>query len=103
MKTRNALRALALLMSLLLLCGCGKGGGTADAKTMKLTRTEGTAHVSDENRQDKPIYENMNLYSGYAVGTEQASFAWIDLDALKILEMDQESRGRSPRRTNTCA
>lgn len=34
----------------------------------------------------------MNLYDGYQIGTETESYAWINLDAVKLLEMDEDSQ-----------
>lgn len=61
------------------------------ATEMKLKKTEGTASVKNESSQDQPVRENMNLYNGYQVDTKQESYAWIDLDAVKLLKMDQNS------------
>ncbi len=80
---------LALLLALSLLpAGCK---GTARATTMHLLRTLGSAFVTDEAGKDVKLRENLNLYSGYQVGTEPASYAWIDLDSVKLAKLDAES------------
>ena len=75
------------LFTLLSLCCCGK----SSANEMKLVKTEGSAHVSDENRMEQKIRENMNLYSGYNVGTQESSYAWINLDSAKLLTLNESS------------
>lgn len=58
-----------VLMIVLLLAGCGGGEGTATA--MKLARTEGTVGVSDEKGEAVSPVENLSLYGGYGMGTEE--------------------------------
>ena len=74
---------------LLPLAACGAGGTTA--ATMHLRRTEGTVSVSDGDGKDLPALDNLGLYSGYGVGTRPASYAWIDLDDVKLAKLDQNS------------
>ena len=92
--TKHISLPLILAMLLMLTTGCGKSGsvGSADAGSMKLEAFEGTAHVTDESGSEADAREHMNLYSGYGVGTEQTSYAWIDLDADKMLKLDEVSR-----------
>ncbi len=78
-----------VLMIVLLLAGCGGGEGTATA--MKLARTEGTVGVSDEKGEAVSPVENLSLYGGYGMGTEEKSHAWIDLDSVKLAKMDEDS------------
>lgn len=61
------------------------------ASEMKLVETAGAVNVTDGNSTEQPVLENMNLYSGYRIGTEAVSYAWIDLDETKLLKMDQNS------------
>ena len=86
MKSRLVSIVLAAAM-LAGLCACRK----TTANEMKLLRTEGAAHVSDENRVEQKIRENMNLYTGYEIGTEESSFAWINLDSVKLLTLNESS------------
>ena len=84
MKTRNQVRrctALLLALSLLLLAGCG---GKAAATTMRLMRTEGEVGVSDDDGKSVAPKEDLGLYSGYGVDTQSASFAWINMDDVKL-------------------
>ncbi len=80
---------LALLLALSLLTACGGGG--ASAAGMRLRKTEGTVAVQDDGGADVTPKENLNLYSGYGVATQAASYAWIDLDAAKLTKLDESS------------
>ena len=66
-------------------------GKETTATTMHLKRTEGTVTVSDGAGKDVPLLENLGLYSGYGVKTRPESYAWINLDDVKLTKMDQES------------
>lgn len=91
MKTKNHVyRCTALLLAaLLLLTSCGKG--SADAATMRLMRAEGEVGVLDEAGQSVEPKENLGLYSGYGVNTRPASFAWINLDDVKLTKLNEKS------------
>ena len=85
--TRIAGMAMALgLMVLGAACG-----NQAAATTMKLAGTEGETFVRDEEKELEPVAD-MNLYSGYLLGTEQEGYLWIDLDSVKLAKMDENSR-----------
>lgn len=79
-----------LLAAALLLAGCGGGTGTG-AASMKLKRAEGTVGVLDAEGAALEPKENLGLYSGYRVDTETESYAWIDLDSVKLAKLDQNS------------
>ncbi len=85
MRKRTAAWLLALF---LLLSACGGGR----ASSMKLARTEGAVGVSDEKGQDIQVREALKLYSGYGVDTQAASYAWIDLDQVKLAKLDEDSQ-----------
>ena len=79
---------LCITFSLALGCtGCGGAG----AATMFLRKTEGTVTVSDAGGQEIAPEENLGLYSGYTVGTGFKSYAWIDLDKVKLTKLDADS------------
>ncbi len=85
-------RMAALLLALALALGCaGCGGAGASAASMFLRKTEGTVAVTDAAGGDVAPKENLGLFSGYAVGTEAESFAWIDLDKVKLAKLDENS------------
>ena len=81
-----------LLALALLLTSCGGGSGAAaTAATMHLRRTEGTVSVADsEGKSVKPT-KDLGLFSGYGVDTQAESYAWIDLDEVKLTKLDQNS------------
>ena len=86
-KTTTRLAALALSLALLL-TSCAGG---ASATTMHLRKTEGAVGVSDGEGKELTPKDNLGLYSGYQVGTQAESYAWIDLDKVKLTKLDQDS------------
>lgn len=86
-ETFTRLTALALSLALLL-TSCGGG---ASATSMHLRKTEGTVDVSDGEGKEVAAKDNLGLYSGYQVGTWEKSYAWIDLDKVKLTKLDQDS------------
>ena len=85
--TSKRLTALALVLALLL-ASCA---GETSATTMYLRKTEGTVDVSDGEGKDITPKDDLGLYSGYQVGTQAESYAWIDLDKVKLTKLDQDS------------
>ena len=71
MKTTKRLTALALSLALLL-TSCSGG---ASATSMHLRKTEGTVGVSDGEGKDITAKDDLGLYSGYQVGTQEKSYA----------------------------
>lgn len=90
-KTYLSQRFLIILIALLSALVLGSCGG-AKATSMHLNRTEGTVSVRDGAGKDVAPAENLNLYSGYGVGTGSDSYAWIDLDQVKLTKLDQDSQ-----------
>lgn len=90
MKKNTALmRMLALGMALVMLCtACGD---SAKASTMRLMRTKGNVGILNEEGEKISPEEEMRLYSGYHVSTRRRSFAWINLDNVKLSKMDASS------------
>ena len=87
-KTTTRLTALALSLALLL-TSCSGG---ASATSMHLRKTEGTVGVSDGEGKELTPKGNLGLYSGYQVGTQAESYAWIDLDRVKLTKLDADSQ-----------
>ncbi len=82
-------RTVTLLMAvMLLLTACGP---SASAAAMSLAKAEGTVGIADGDGKSVPVAEDRSLYSGYQVGTEAKSHAWISLDDVKLVKMDEES------------
>ena len=92
MRKKLAAMLLSVVMAVgfLPLSACN-GGRKDTAASMHLRRTEGTVSVSDGSGKDVPLLDNLGLYSGYGVGTQSASYAWIDLDDVKLAKLDQKS------------
>ena len=84
-------KLLAMFLTVVMAAGLAACSGGATAATMHLRRTEGTVAVSDGSGKDVPLLDNLSLYSGYGVGTRSASYAWIDLDDVKLTKLDQNS------------
>lgn len=85
----KAVSSLLIAAALLACTSCGKEN---EAATMKLIKAEGAVSVDDaKGKSLKPI-ENMGLHSGYGVGTQTESYAWINLDDVKLAKLDQDSR-----------
>lgn len=86
-RSAAVLLAAVLFANMFLLTACG---GTA-AASMHLKRTEGTVHVADGEGQALTPEEDLALYSGCRVGTGAESYAWIDLDKVKLTKLDARS------------
>ncbi len=97
MKQRETMlfrRGVALLLALSLaasLAGCGEAGTGASGAVMFLRKTEGTVTVSDAEGQRVEPAERLGLYSGYGVETKEESFAWIDIDKVKLAKLNENS------------
>lgn len=91
MKKNLYRRGLALLLAVCTLLSCAGCGEKVSAATMHLRKTEGTVGVSDNEGKGVELRENLGLYSGYGVGTEATSYAWIDLDSVKLTKLDENS------------
>ena len=63
----------------------------ASASTLRLTKTEGTVSVTNQNGRSLPVFADMQLYSGYQAATQEASYAWISLDDSKLTKLDAVS------------
>ncbi len=86
MKNRRTVTLLMAVMLLLTACG-----PSASAAAMSLAKAEGTVGIADGDGESVPVSEDRRLYSGYQVGTEAKSHAWISLDDVKLVKMDEES------------
>lgn len=64
---------------------------TAAATTLRMKKTEGQVNVSNYNGKIISLIEDMKLYNGYHVGTEEESYAWVSLDDTKLVKLDAVS------------
>lgn len=84
-------RGLSFLLATALVCTACQAPGKAVATTMHLIHTEGQVNISDGKGNDVEVREELDLYGGYEVGTLTESYAWINLDKVKLTKMDQDS------------
>lgn len=84
-------RVLAWVLVAALSGSAASCGGRTEAASMKLRKTEGKVEVEDSKGKDIEPEEQMHLYSGYLVGTRKESYAWIDLDHVKLTKVDAKS------------
>ncbi len=90
MKKKGFIRITAMLMASVLLCtACG--GSEGRATTMYLMQTVGTVEVANEKGKAVEVAEQLKLYSGYDLDTAEESYAWINLDNVKLTKMDEKS------------
>lgn len=94
MKRKNSVWRVAALLAAVSLLGTACAGKPASASTMELKKTEGTVDISDEKGKSVSVLENMKLYSGYQMETGGESYAWIDLDHVKLAKMDEDSEAQ---------
>ena len=91
MKEKTATqRLLSLLLACVLCLTCTPVAfaESAVAASMRLMKTEGTVSVSNSSGRAVTQTERMSLRSGYQLKTEEKSYAWINLDDVKMVEMD---------------
>ena len=62
------------------------------AAVVRLTKTEGEVDVSSQRGKAVAVIEDMKLYNGYQVATQEASYAWITLDSTKLTKLDASSQ-----------
>lgn len=77
--------AMALLLSL---TGTALAADSAKATTLRLSTTEGTVTLRNENGRALTVREDRKLYSGYTVETAASSYAYISLDESKAVKLD---------------
>lgn len=85
---RKTYTKLIVLLFVMLLC-CAACTSKAIATTMHLIKTLGTVDVADNNGDDVAIVDDLGLYNDYQVDTQDASYAWINLDDVKLTKMDE--------------
>lgn len=63
----------------------------AVAASFRLYQTEGTVTVQNQNGKEITAMQDMKLFNGYQVSTEQRSYAWFEADSSKLFKMDAVS------------
>lgn len=90
MKKKNLLKKIlissSLITTILFLTSCSN-----TATTIKLVKTDGDVTVNDDENESIETKENMFLYNGYNMKTNENSYAWINLDSERIAKADENS------------
>ena len=83
-------RALSLLLALMMVLTCAPTAlaESTEAAMMRLMKTEGAVSVTNSKGRSVATRADMRLHSGYGLETEEASYAWINLDDAKLVKMD---------------
>lgn len=63
----------------------------AVAASFRLYQTEGTVTVQNQNGKEITAMQDMKLFNGYQISTEQRSYAWFEADSSKLFKMDAVS------------
>ncbi len=86
-------RILSLLLACVMLLTCAPAAfaESTEAALMRLMKTEGTVSVTNSKGRSVTVRDDMRLNSGYGLETEEASYAWINLDDAKLVKMDAVS------------
>ncbi len=90
-------KARRILASVLIaaLCVCNMAvpafAEEAIAASFRLYQTEGTVTVQNQNGKEITAMQDMKLFNGYQVSTEQKSYAWFEADSTKLFKMDAVS------------
>lgn len=87
--SRVLLLCMALLAAVWICVGCSS---FYTAERIQLMKTEGTVEISNSRGKELEPVPEMKLYSGYQVATEKASYAWLNLDSVKLAKMDVDSQ-----------
>ena len=92
-KRKNLAIVLAIICSLTLM-GVPKIEARAEdaiAATIRMAKTEGDVTVSDATGKELKQTENMRLFSGNRIETEEKSYAYMNLDDKKAVKLDAVS------------
>ncbi|MCI8311236.1 MAG: FecR domain-containing protein [Lachnospiraceae bacterium] len=81
-------RYLVVILVALIFTACNQ---SAKATSMHLVKATGTVDIFDEAGDSVTYMEELGLYSGYHINTNLESYAWIDLDRVKLTKMDAAS------------
>lgn len=84
---------MAVCLTICMIC-CGQipaMAETAAATTLRMMKAEGNVTISNNRGKTISLIEDMKLYNGYHVETQEASYAWISLDSAKLTKLDAVS------------
>lgn len=90
-KRRTRMFALLLAFAMSLAAPLTVSAAEGEAATMKLTKTEGTVEIFSSTGKPISLIDNMRLYNGYQIDTDEKSYAWISLDGTKLVKVDAVS------------
>lgn len=85
-KIGGCLTALLLALSL-----AGAACGDNRASAIQLKKTRGYVDVMDEEGEMLDAAQDMRLYSGYGLSTGRKSYAWLNLDNVRLAKLDASS------------
>lgn len=91
----NKARRILASVLIVALCVCNMAvpafAEEAVAASFRLYQTEGTVTVQNQNGKEMTAMQDMKLFNGYQVSTEQKSYAWFEADSTKLFKMDAVS------------
>lgn len=82
---------IVLCSCFILLLGGAAYAKNAEAETIRLENAEGTIHVKNAAGKEISVQNGMQIYSGYTITTEPKSYAYLSLDASKVVKADEST------------
>lgn len=83
----------AVLITVLCICNMAVPAFAEEAvaASFRLSKTEGTVTVQNQNGKEITAMQDMKLFNGYQLETAQQSYAWFEADSAKLFKMDAVS------------
>lgn len=83
----------AVLITALCICNMAVSAFAEEAvaASFRLSKTEGTVTVKNQNGKEITAMQDMKLFNGYQLETAQKSYAWFEADSAKLFKMDAVS------------
>lgn len=92
---RQKVRRMLATLLITALCICNMAvpafADEAVASAFRLSQTEGTVTVQNQNGKEITTMQDMKLFNGYQIDTAQQSYAWFEADSTKMFKMDAVS------------
>lgn len=88
---RIVMSSLFLLMALMAGLPLTVWAAKNKATTIRLAKTEGTVTITNSKMEEQVQTQDMRLYSGDHQITDEASYAWMNLDDTKAVKLDENS------------